>query len=140
VKITPTHRRVAFVILVAMAAFGAGGLVGSATAEPEVEFVTVSEDVPSACADAAREAADGFKAWENLDQYETRAGILAGDLTVSVVEADAAALEAALAPIAANNEKEAEQRVKRDTARAAFETAANECLARAAAAEAARDR
>lgn len=137
-KITPTHRRVALFALAVLMAFGAGGAVQDLTAKPEV--ITVSEDVPSSCADAARSAAAGFTAWENVDQYETKAGVLAADLTLVTLAADAALIEDALRPIANHNAKEAEWRGKRDAARIAFETAADECLAKAAAAEAAHDR
>lgn len=137
-KITPTHRRVALLVLVAGAAYCGGGLTVSALAEPEV--VTVSEDVPSACSSAARSAAAGFTAWENLGQYETKAQVLAADLTGSLLSGDASEIEEAVSPIAEHNVKEAEWRGKRDDARAAFETAADECLAKAAAAEAARGR
>lgn len=136
--ITPTHRRVALLVVVALAAFGGGGALGEHLAEPEV--VTVSEDVPSACADAARSAAAGFKAWKHVDQYETKAGVLASDLTLVTLAADASLIEDALRPIAEHNEKEAEWRVKRDEARDAFEAAADECLAKAAAAKAAHGR
>lgn len=137
-KITPTHRRIAVLVLTAGAAYCGGGLTVSALAEPEV--VTVSEDVPSACADAARAGAAGFKAWENLGQYETKAQVLAADLTGSLLSGDASKIEKELTPIAEHNAKEAEWRGKRDDARADFETAADECLAKAAAAEAARGR
>lgn len=137
-KITPNHRRIAVLVLTAGAAYCGGGLTVSALAEPEV--VTMSEDVPSACADAARAAAAGFKAWENLGQYETKAQVLAADLTGSLLSGDASKIEKELTPIAEHNVKEAEWRGKRDDARAAFETAADECLAKAAAAEAARGR
>lgn len=129
---------VAVLAFVALVAFGAGGAVQDFTTEPEV--VTVSEDVPSACADAARAGAAGFKAWENLGQYEAKAQVLAADLTGSLLSGDASKIEKELTPIAEHNAKEAEWRGKRDDARADFETAADECLAKAAAAEAARGR
>lgn len=135
-----TRKREFFAVLafVALVAFGAGGALEDLTTEPEV--VTVSEDVPSACADAARTAAAGLKAWENLDQYETKAQVLASELTGGLLSGDASKIEEELLPIAEHNAKEAEWRGKRDAARAAFETAADECLAKAAAAEAARGR
>lgn len=129
---------VAVLAFVALVAFGAGGAVEDLTTQPEV--VTVSEAVPSACSSAARSAASGLKAWENLDQYETKAQVLAADLTGSLLSGDASEIEEAVSPIAEHNVKEAEWRGKRDDARAAFETAADECLAKAAAAEAARGR
>jgi hypothetical protein len=138
VKITPTHRRFTLLVLVAGAAYCGGGLTVSALVEPEV--VTVSEDVPSACADAARTAAVGFKAWENLAQYETKAQVLASELTGSLLSGDASKIEDELHPIAEHNVKEAEWRGKRDSALSTFEAAADECLAKAAAAEAARGR
>lgn len=129
---------VAVLAFVALVAFGAGAAVQDFTTEPEV--VTVSEDVPPACADAARAGAAGFKAWENLGEYETRAQTLAADLTLSLLSGDASKIEKELTPIAEHNAKEAEWRGKRDDAWAVFETAADECLAKAAAAEAARGR
>lgn len=137
---TPFTSRRFDVFVLVVTAFGAGGLVGSLTAKPEVEVVTVSEEVPSACADAARTAAAGFKAWENLGQYETKAQVLASDLTLGLLSGDAETIEKELSPIAEHNAKEAEWRGKRDSARAAFEDDADECLAKAAAAEAAHGR
>jgi hypothetical protein len=138
VKITPTHRRITLLVLVAGAAFCGGGLTVLAFAEPEV--ITISEDVPPSCGDAARQANAALKAWDNLDQYETKAEVMAADLTLVTLAGDASLIEDALAPIAKHNEKENEWRLKRDSAQAAFETAADECLAKAAAAEAANGR
>lgn len=137
-KITPEHRRIITFVCGLGLAYCGGGLTVSALVEPEI--VTVSEDVPFACASAARQAASGLKAWENLDQYETKAQVLAADLTGSLLSGDASEIEEAVTPIAEHNAKEAEWRLKRDDARAAFETSADECLAKAAAAEAARGR
>lgn len=137
---TPFTSRRFDVFVLVVTAFGTGGLVGSLTAKPDVEVVTVSEEVPSACADAARTAAVGFTAWENLGQYETKAQVLAADLTGSLLSGDASKIEKAVDPIAEHNAKEAEWRGKRDAARSGFEDAADECLAKAAAAEAARGR
>lgn len=137
-KITPTHRRVALLLFVAGLAYCGGGWTAVELAEPEV--ITVSEDVPTACVDAARSGAAGLKAWENVDKYETNSRVLASDLTLVTLAGDASLIEDALAPIAAHNEKEAKWRGKRDAARAEFEDAADECLAKAAAARAARDR
>lgn len=134
-KITPTHRCTALVGLALLSGFGAGGATMHLTQQPEV--VTVSEDVPTACTDAARAGFAGLKAWQSVEQYETKAEVLASEVTLSTLAADASLIENALAPIAEHNAKEAEWRGKRDDARAAFETAADECLAKAAAAEAA---
>lgn len=137
-KITAAHQTVSLVVGFSMLGFGGGLWTARLTAEPEV--VTVSEAVPSACADAARTAAAGFKAWENLGQYETKAQVLASELTGSLLSGDASKIEEAVSPIAEHNVKEAEWRTKRDAARSGFEDAADECLAKAAAAEAARGR
>jgi hypothetical protein len=138
VKITTTHRRAAFIVLVAMAAFGSGGLVGSLTAEPEV--VTVSKAVPPSCTDAIDAGFDGLTAERRVEQYQEKAAALTADLTLATIAADATLLEDALAPIAKQNEREDEWRAARDDARSAFIAAANECLNKATAAEAARDR
>ena len=137
-KITPTHRRIAFTALVAMAAFGGGGLVGSATAEPEV--VTVSEEVPEVCERAADAGFETLHAIDRVEQYEDKAAALAADLSFSALAADASLIEDAMAPIAKQNEREDEWSANLDDARSAFIGAANECLNKAAAAEAARDR
>jgi hypothetical protein len=138
VNITPTHRRVVFVTLVAMAAFGGGGLVGSATAEPEV--VTVSRNVPGACTEAIDAGFDGLAAQSKADKYRDKASALAADLTLATLAVDAAGIEDALTPMAKQNALEDEWRVNQEEARGVFIDAANQCLALDTAAEAARDR
>lgn len=137
-NITTAHRRAAFIVLVAMAAFGSGGLVGSLTAEPEI--VTVSKAVPSVCTDAIDAGFDGLTAERRVEQYQEKAAALTADLTLATIAADATLLEDALAPIAKQNEREEEWRVNSDEAHATFVDAANQCLALDTAAEAVRDR
>ena len=116
-NITTTHRRAAFIAFVAMAAFGAGGLVGSLTAEPEV--VTVSRTVPEVCERAADAGFETLHAIDRVEQYEDEAAGLAADLSFSALAADASLIEDALAPIAKQNEREDEWRAARDDARSA---------------------
>src|SRR3546814_11985296 len=89
--ITPARARIALVVLAFIGGCGAGGGIASVTQEPEV--IPVYEDVPSACADGARSGQAALAAWENIDQYECKAGIPPADLPVTVVDADTAPLE-----------------------------------------------
>jgi len=138
VKITPTHRRVSLLALALVGGFVAGAATMNLTQQPEV--VTVSEDVPTVCADAAQAGFAGLAARERVDQYETKAEVLASQVTLSTLAADADLMKKALSPIAEQNAKEAEWRAKRDDAEATFREAANACLAKAAATEATRGR
>ena len=137
-KIAPTPLLIAPLVFIGLAAFGGGVALGNLTAEPEV--VTISQDVPTACADAAQAGFDTLSAGERVEQYETEAEVLASRVTLSALAADASLIEDALRPIAEQNEKEDEWRGKRDDARATFNEAANKCLDIAAAAEAAHGR
>src|SRR3546814_19393342 len=118
--ITPARARIALVVLAFIGGCGAGGGIASVTQEPEV--ITVSEDVPSACADAARSGTAALAAWENIDQSETKASTLAGALTVAGVAADDEAQEAAIDPIAGYNAKTAKTPVTASQARPAQDT------------------
>lgn len=134
-----TSRRFDLFVLV-VTVFGLGGLTGSLTAKPQVEVVTVSEDVPSSCRDAANSGFAALKAWEAVDQYEMKAEVLASNLTLVTLAGDAALIEDALSPIADHNDREAKKRAERDEARGEFELSADECLSKAVAAGAAGDR
>lgn len=133
-----SHRFDVFVLVVA--AFGAGGLVGSLTAKPEAEVVTVSRDVPVACVEAVDAGFDGLTAQRRADQYRDRAAALAADLTLATLAIDATGIEDALTPMAKQNALEDEWRVNQDEARQVFIDSANQCLALDTAAEAVHDR
>lgn len=137
-NITPTHRRIALFVFVALAAFGGGGALGEHLAKPEV--ITVSKDVPTACTDAVDAGFDGIAAERKVEESLAKANELAVGLSLSILISDAEKIDKALRPIAEHNEDESEWRIKRDDARRAFTDAANECLGKAAAAEAVNDR
>ena len=141
-RLIPAQRRWVTPVIAVCSAFAAGAsimyLALLLTTEPEV--VTVSEAVPSSCVQAVQSATEGFDAGERAQQYETKASVLAGEVTLSVVAADADKMRAALAPIEAHNRKEQEWRDAQAAAREAFDYAAEDCLAKWSAADALRHR
>src|SRR3546814_14703036 len=86
-KITPTHRRVTLLVLVAGAAFCGGGLTVSALAEPEV--VTISEAVPSVCVQAIQSGTEAIAAERRVEQYPDKAAAPAGEVTLAAAAGDA---------------------------------------------------
>src|SRR3546814_20372146 len=101
-KITPTHRRVTLLELVAGAAFCGGGLTVSALAEPEV--VTISEAVPSVCVQAIQSGTEAIAAERRVEQYTDKAAARAGEVTLADPAGDGEKLEQALSPLAQPNE------------------------------------
>lgn len=136
--ITPARARVALLVFVAGSAYCGGALTASFLAEPEV--ITVSEEVPTACVQAIQSGIEAMAAEARVQQFEDKAAALAGEVTLSTIAGDADKMEAALAPIAEHNRREAEARETRESAREAFRYAGDDCLAKNAAAEAARNR
>lgn len=140
-RVIPTQRY-RWTVIVACSAFSAGAstmfLFLLLTTEPEV--VTISEAVPSSCAQAMQSATEGFKASQRVQEYEDKASELAGGVTLSVLAADADKMRDALAPIAEHNRKEEQWNETLLSARESFDSAAQDCLAKWSAAEALRNR
>lgn len=137
-KITPTHRRVTLLVLTAGAAFCGGGLTVSTFAEPEV--VMISEAVPEVCVQAIQSATEAIAAERRVEQYDDKAAVLAGEVTLAVAAGDASKMQSALSPIAKHNEEEQGWRETRDSTREMFRYSGDDCIAKHVAAEAAADR
>lgn len=137
-KITPTHRRVTLLVLVAGLAYCGGGLTISALAEPEI--VTISEAVPEVCVQAIQSGTEAIAAERRVEQYTDKAAALAGEVTLAVAAGDAKKMEQALSPIAKHNEDEQGWRENRDSAREMFRMSGDDCISKHVAAEAAADR
>lgn len=136
--ITPTRARVALLVIVAAAGFGSGFATSHLTQQPEV--VTLSEAVPSVCVQAIQSGTEAIAAERRVEQYADKAAVLAGEITLSVAAGDAAKMQAALSPIAKHNEREADWRSTRESAREMFRMAGDDCISKHVAAEAAAER
>src|ERR1700754_4137483 len=96
--ITPARARVALLVLALAGGFGGG--VATATLMQQPEVITVSQEVPTACTDAAQFGFDNMAADLRVDQYQAKAEALAGEITSATIAADAQKMEEAFAPIA----------------------------------------
>lgn len=134
-KITTARRRAVFIVFVAMAAFGSGGLVGSLTAEPEVVTRTVTHDIPPACSKAIDAARDERARTATAQEHDALARTRAADLADAALTLDAEVIEDAA--VALDGELRLAQQADLEAAEAAarFDAAATKCLP-----EAARDR
>lgn len=136
--ITPARARVALLALGIAAGFGGGFATSHLTQQPEV--ITLSEAVPEVCVQAIQSGTEAIAAERRVEQYADKAAVLAGEVTLSVAAGDASKMEAALSPIAKHNERAADWRLTRDSAREMFRMTGDDCIAKHVAAEAAAER